>query len=87
MENYRAPRTHQVKQRAELRAPTTNWAGAEAVGVELDEALDQPRSELSVRLEYYQHSFFDKLPAPAALQGLDRYQGLLAIPLQVGFSY
>ena len=53
----------------------------------LDEALDQPGSEFSVRLEYYQQTFFDKLPAPAALQGLNLYPGLRAILLQVGLSY
>ena len=53
----------------------------------LEDALDQPGSEFSVRLEYYQQTFFDKMPAPAALQGLDLYPGLRAILLQVGFSY
>ena len=55
--------------------------------VKLDDALDQPGSEFSVRLEYYQQTFFDKRPAPAALQGLDLYPGLQAILLQLGFSY
>jgi len=53
----------------------------------LDEALDQPGSEFSIRLEYYQQTFFDKLPAPVALQGLNLYPGLRAILLQFGFSY
>jgi hypothetical protein len=55
--------------------------------VKLDQQLDQPGSEFSVRFEYYQQTFDHRAATPSALQGLDLYPGLQAILLQVGFSY
>ncbi|MFI4868016.1 MAG: DUF3570 domain-containing protein [Steroidobacterales bacterium] len=55
--------------------------------VKLDQELDRPASEFSVRFEYYQQTIDQRAAAPSALQGLDLYPGLQAILLQIGFSY
>jgi hypothetical protein len=55
--------------------------------VKLEQALDQPGAEFSVRLEYYQQTIDQRSAAPSALQGLDLYPGLQAILFQVGFNY
>jgi Protein of unknown function (DUF3570) len=44
-------------------------------------------SEFSVRAEYYQQTFNERIAAPAALQGLDLYPGLKAILVQVGWRF
>ena len=44
-------------------------------------------SELSVRAEYYQQTFDERMPTPAALQGLDLYPGLKAVLVQVGWRF
>jgi hypothetical protein len=44
-------------------------------------------SELSVRAEYYQQTFSERLATPAALQGLDLYPGLKAVLVQVGWRF
>jgi Protein of unknown function (DUF3570) len=44
-------------------------------------------SEFSVRVEYYQQTFNERLAAPAALQGLDLYPGLKAVLVQVGWRF
>jgi hypothetical protein len=44
-------------------------------------------SEFSVRAEYYQQTFNERMAAPAALQGLDLYPGLKAILVQVGWRF
>ena len=85
---------------SDTAAPRLTYASADArlgafqaltfgvkYGIKLDEELDQPGSEFSVRLEYYQQTMQGKLPAPGALQGLNLYPGLKSILLQFGFSY
>jgi hypothetical protein len=47
----------------------------------------RPESELSVRAEYYQQTFHERMPAPGALQGLDLYPGLKAVLIQVGWRF
>jgi hypothetical protein len=44
-------------------------------------------SEFSVRAEYYQQTFDERVPVPAGLQGLDLYPGLKAILVQVGWRF
>jgi hypothetical protein len=44
-------------------------------------------SEFSVRTEYYQQTFNERMAVPAALQGLDLYPGLKAILVQVGWRF
>ena len=44
-------------------------------------------SEFSVRAEYYQQTFNERLATPAALQGLDLYPGLKAVLVQVGWRF
>jgi hypothetical protein len=44
-------------------------------------------SEFSVRAEYYQQTFDERMPTPAALQGLDLYPGLKAVLIQVGWRF
>jgi hypothetical protein len=44
-------------------------------------------SEFSVRAEYYQQTFNERVPVPAALQGLDLYPGLKAILVQIGYRF
>jgi hypothetical protein len=55
--------------------------------VKLDTRLDQPGSEISMRVEYYQQTLDNRVPGPGALQGLDLYPSLKAILVQVGYSY
>ncbi len=56
-------------------------------GAKLDDALDQPGSEFSVRVELYQQTVDERRAAPAALAGVDLYPGLRALLVQVSFSY
>jgi hypothetical protein len=44
-------------------------------------------SEFSVRAEYYQQTFNERIAMPAALQGLDLFPGLKAILVQVGWRF
>ena len=44
-------------------------------------------SEFSVRAEYYQQTFNERVPTPAGLQGLDLYPGLKAVLVQVGWRF
>jgi hypothetical protein len=44
-------------------------------------------SEFSVRAEYYQQTFDERMATPAALQGLDLYPGLKAFLVQVGWRF
>jgi hypothetical protein len=44
-------------------------------------------SEFSVRAEYYQQTFNERVPVPAGLQGLDLYPGLKAILVQIGYRF
>jgi Protein of unknown function (DUF3570)/Omp85 superfamily domain len=44
-------------------------------------------SEFSVRAEYYQQTFNERVAAPGGLQGLDLYPGLKAILVQVGWRF
>jgi hypothetical protein len=48
---------------------------------------NRAESEFSVRAEYYQQTFNERMAAPAALQGLDLYPGLKAILVQVGWRF
>jgi hypothetical protein len=45
------------------------------------------QSELSVRAEYYQQTFDERVPTPAGLQGLNMYPGLKAFLVQVGWRF
>jgi hypothetical protein len=44
-------------------------------------------SEFSIRAEYYQQTFDERMPVPAGLQGLDLYPGLKAILVQIGWRF
>ena len=44
-------------------------------------------SEFSIRAEYYQQTFDDRMPVPTSLQGLDLYPGLKAILVQIGWRF
>src|SRR5208283_4645169 len=44
-------------------------------------------SEFSVRAEYYQQTFNERMAVPAGLQGLDLYPGLNAFLVQVGWRF
>ncbi|MGO9934419.1 MAG: DUF3570 domain-containing protein [Steroidobacteraceae bacterium] len=44
-------------------------------------------SEFSVRAEYYQQTFNERMAVPAGLQGLDLYPGLKAFLVQVGWRF
>jgi hypothetical protein len=44
-------------------------------------------SEFSVRVEYYQQTFAERVPVPAGLQGLDLYPGLKAVLVQLGYRF
>jgi Protein of unknown function (DUF3570) len=44
-------------------------------------------SEISVRAEYYQQTFDERMPAIAGLQGLDLYPGLKAFLVQIGWRF
>lgn len=47
----------------------------------------RPESEISIRAEYYQQTFEDRVPVPLGLQGLDLYPGLKAVLVQVGWRF
>jgi hypothetical protein len=47
----------------------------------------RPESEISIRAEYYQQTFEERFPIPAALQGLDLYPGLKALLVQIGWRF
>ena len=44
-------------------------------------------SEFSIRAEYYQQTFNERVPVPVSLQGLDLYPGLKAILVQIGYRF
>jgi hypothetical protein len=44
-------------------------------------------SEASVRAEYYQQTFDERMAVPASLQGIDLYPGLKAILVKVGWRF
>jgi hypothetical protein len=44
-------------------------------------------SEFSIRAEYYQQTFNERMPVPAGLQGLDLYPGLKAVLVQIGWRF
>jgi hypothetical protein len=44
-------------------------------------------SEFSIRAEYYQQTFDERVPVPVGLQGLDLYPGLKAILVQIGWRF
>jgi hypothetical protein len=44
-------------------------------------------SEFSIRAEYYQQTFDERIPVPAGLRGLDLYPGLKAILVQIGWRF
>jgi hypothetical protein len=47
----------------------------------------RPESEISIRAEYYQQTFDERVPVPAGLQGLDLYPGLKAVLIQIGWRF
>jgi len=47
----------------------------------------RPESEISIRAEYYQQTFDERLQVPAGLQGLDLYPGLKAVLVQIGWRF
>jgi hypothetical protein len=47
----------------------------------------RPESEISVRAEYYQQVFDERVAIPADLQGLDLFPGLKAVLVQVGWRF
>jgi hypothetical protein len=47
----------------------------------------RPESEISIRAEYYQQTFDERVPVPAGLQGLDLYPGLKAVLVQIGWRF
>jgi hypothetical protein len=47
----------------------------------------RPESEISVRAEYYQQTFDERVSVPAGLQGLDLYPGLKAVLVQIGWRF
>ncbi|HSZ07889.1 MAG TPA: DUF3570 domain-containing protein [Steroidobacteraceae bacterium] len=48
---------------------------------------NRSESEFSVRAEYYQQTFNERVPVPAGLQGLDLYPALKAILVQIGYRF
>jgi hypothetical protein len=44
-------------------------------------------SEFSIRAEYYQQTFDERMAVPAGLQGLDLYPGLKAVLIQIGWKF
>jgi hypothetical protein len=44
-------------------------------------------SEFSIRAEYYQQTFDERMAVPASLQGLDLYPGLKAVLIQIGWRF
>jgi hypothetical protein len=47
----------------------------------------RPESEISIRAEYYQQTFDERVAVPAGLQGLDLYPGLKAVLVQIGWRF
>ena len=47
----------------------------------------RPESEISIRAEYYQQTFDERVPVPAGLRGLDLYPGLEAVLVQIGWRF
>ena len=47
----------------------------------------RPESEISIRAEYYQQTFDERMQVPAGLQGLDLYPGLKAVLVQIGWRF
>jgi hypothetical protein len=47
----------------------------------------RPQSEISIRAEYYQQTFEERVAVPAGLQGLDLYPGLKAVLVQIGWRF
>jgi Protein of unknown function (DUF3570) len=47
----------------------------------------RPESEISIRAEYYQQTFDERVPVPAGLQELDLYPGLKAVLVQIGWRF
>jgi len=47
----------------------------------------RPESEISIRAEYYQQTFEERVAVPAGLQGLDLYPGLKAVLVQIGWRF
>ena len=80
--------------------PTTNFESADdrlgafralTYGVKYAQKLpglgSRPESEISVRAEYYQQTFNERVPVPAGLQGLDLYPALKAVLVQIGYRF
>jgi hypothetical protein len=80
--------------------PTTNFESADdrlgafhalTYGVKYAQKLpglgNRPESEISVRAEYYQQTFNERVPVPAGLQGLDLYPALKAVLVQIGYRF
>ena len=57
------------------------------VTVKLDGRPNQPESESSVGVEYYQRTLAKSVAGSSALKELDSYSGFKAIPIYVGFRY
>jgi hypothetical protein len=47
----------------------------------------RPKSEISIRAEYYQQTLDVRTPVPGALQGLDLYPGVKAVLVQIGWRF
>jgi len=47
----------------------------------------RPESEISIRAEYYQQTYDERVPVPSGLQGLDLYPGLKAVLVQIGWRF
>jgi hypothetical protein len=47
----------------------------------------RPQSEISIRAEYYQQTFEERVAVPVGLQGLDLYPGLKAVLVQIGWRF
>lgn len=55
-------------------------------GLQLGNPFEHPR-QLTFRIEYYQQTVDQTIPAPSPLQGLDLYPGLTAILVQLGYRF
>jgi hypothetical protein len=80
--------------------PTTGYESSDArlgefraltYGVKYAQKLpgfgSRAESEISIRAEYYQQTFDERVPVPAGLQGLDLYPGLKAFLVQIGWRF
>jgi Protein of unknown function (DUF3570) len=47
----------------------------------------RPESEISIRAEYYQQTYDERVSVPAGLQGLDLYPGLKSVLVQIGWRF